>query len=428
MAETLNEITTRVGSLLSSTNRVEAPFIRVKMGDYSFGVYEGKMDGMTHDGLYKTTTEKFPNYVQSLDVKKINGSVNTYNLTLKYPIGHDDDPNFFEKLFSSISSDRKISIDYGDFNLLNYIYKDEDAIITNVGSQFDIKNSVITYTVSAVSASKLAISSCHHFPAFSGKPSDKIKEILKRNSEYHLLEVFTGMTESNIDELVAGNDQGGVTVPACVNISALDYISKLVSYMVPVGSSKTSVKSDSVFVITSYEDTTGKYGGPYLKVQQIERDKSVLDSLCTYTIDIGYPTANLVNNFRISNQDNWSIYYDYNMANKASNYITRVDDKGNEVKEFSPLLTGTKFEIEPNDKTWWTNVTEFPIQAEMDIKGLLKPAILCTYVRLNIWFYGRKHAASGYYIITKHEDHISGDGYYTSLGLQRVSGDDGSGY
>lgn len=39
-------------------------------------------------------------------------------------------------------------------------------------------------------------------------------------------------------------------------------------------------------------------------------------------------------------------------------------------------------------KSWWTQVTQFPIQATLVIKGLLRPAILMTYVRLNVVFYG----------------------------------------
>ena len=43
-----------------------------------------------------------------------------------------------------------------------------------------------------------------------------------------------------------------------------------------------------------------------------------------------------------------------------------------------------------------------------------------TYVRLNIWLYGKKHIHSGLYIITKQVDRIDGDGYKTTLNLQRI--------
>ena len=42
MAEVTRE-SNRVASLLASTNRVEAPFVRVSIGNYSFGVFERKL-------------------------------------------------------------------------------------------------------------------------------------------------------------------------------------------------------------------------------------------------------------------------------------------------------------------------------------------------------------------------------------------------
>lgn len=421
MAGTVSDIAIHSSSLLSSTSRVEVPFVRVKMGDFTFGVYEGKPKGLTHNGIYKSSSEIFPNYIQGMEIKKINGAVNQYTIKLKYPITPDDDPNFFEKIFSSVSTTRRINIEYGDFNLTNYIYKDEEAIITKVNSNFDIKSSVIDYTIEAVSATKLLLTSVFTFPGFTGKPSDKIKQILKNNSKYHLLEVFTGMNLGNIDSLIASNDKSGVSVPTETNISALDYISKLVSYMNPIGIPNDSIKQGSIFVVNTFEDSSM---GPYLKVQQVSASPSSLSSLCTYYVDIGYPTANIITSFNINTPYNWSIYYDYNMNNKSTNYVTRINDQGKEEKVYSPLLTGTKYNIDASDKQWWTNVTEFPIQATIKLKGLLKPAILMSYLKLNIWFYGRKHIASGYYIITSHTDNIDMSGYFSTLTLTRVAGDD----
>lgn len=48
-----------------------------------------------------------------------------------------------------------------------------------------------------------------------------------------------------------------------------------------------------------------------------------------------------------------------------------------------------------------------------------------TYVKLNVWFYGRKHISSGYYIITSQTDNIDTSGYFTTLGITRVAGDEG---
>lgn len=51
-------------------------------------------------------------------------------------------------------------------------------------------------------------------------------------------------------------------------------------------------------------------------------------------------------------------------------------------------------------------MTQFPIKATMTIKGLLRASILMSYIRVNVYFFGRKHTSSGIYAITKQEDKI----------------------
>ena len=102
-------------SLLGSTSRIETPYIKVTFGSlangYTFGVYR-KVNNTdkTLDGFYSSVKEIYPNYIQSLQITKINGQVNTYILNLDYPVTQDDDPNFFEKIFSSVSKTRKNNI------------------------------------------------------------------------------------------------------------------------------------------------------------------------------------------------------------------------------------------------------------------------------------------------------------------------------
>jgi len=414
-------------SLLASTSRVEAPFVYVKIGGYEFGVYEQPTGGVGSNKFYKNVAEKYPNYVQSLDITKINGTVNQYTLNISYPVTNDVDPNFFDKIFSSVSSNRKVIFSYGDFSLPNYIYRNEEAIITGVTEQFDIKKSVINYTVSAVSSAHLTLSGSYFFKYRANtKPSDVIKEILY-NNEYHLLDVFTGMKDKAIvltNNFISSNDKP-VNIEACSNISVLEYISKLVNMMIPVGTADSSVKSSSIYTLTTYEDTSSELGGPYFKVEKIETSIKSLNSLCTYSIDIGYPTANIVTDFTINQNDNWSILFDYSMNSGNTDYIKTINAQGKEEYKYSPLLTGVQYTLRDYDKTWWTKVTEFPIQAEIRLKGLLRPAILMTYVKLNVWFYGRKHISSGYYIITSQKDKIDANGYFTTLGITRVAGDEG---
>ena len=46
-----------------------------------------------------------------------------------------------------------------------------------------------------------------------------------------------------------------------------------------------------------------------------------------------------------------------------------------------------------------------------------------SYVRLNVFFFGKKHISSGLYIVTKQQDDISAGGFRTTLNLLRISGD-----
>ena len=46
-----------------------------------------------------------------------------------------------------------------------------------------------------------------------------------------------------------------------------------------------------------------------------------------------------------------------------------------------------------------------------------------SYIRVNVYYYGRKHISSGVYVVTKQEDNVSTNGYFTTLSLLRVKGD-----
>ena len=65
-------------------------------------------------------------------------------------------------------------------------------------------------------------------------------------------------------------------------------------------------------------------------------------------------------------------------------------------------------------------MVNFPLSATLRIKGLLKPAVLMSYVYIDARFFGQKHYSTGYYMITKQVDEISSSGYRTTLSLQRV--------
>ena len=75
------------------------------------------------------------------------------------------------------------------------------------------------------------------------------------------------------------------------------------------------------------------------------------------------------------------------------------------------------------NKTWWTSVTQYPIKATLQLQGLLRPAMLMTYVKLNVYFFGNKHISSGLYVVTKQIDQVFRGGYRTTLSLTRIKGD-----
>ena len=103
-------------SLLSSQARIQVPWVKVTIGSYTFGVFtkSARQEAKNDQGFYKAYNVQYPNYVKSLNIVKINGQVNQYALTINYPVRAEDDPNFFEKVFSSVNNTRKIVFTYGD--------------------------------------------------------------------------------------------------------------------------------------------------------------------------------------------------------------------------------------------------------------------------------------------------------------------------
>lgn len=409
-------------SLLSNPVRVMTPFIKVSIGDYDFGVFsKTSKREITPDGIYKIYNFQYPNYIQSLQVTKINGQVNQYTLVIKYPITDSSDPNFFEKVFSSVSKTRKIVFSYGDLSAPKFLYRNEEAIITDVKNNFDINSAVIQYNVSAVSSARLATAGAHNFagPEFTGnhKPSDIILKLLKRNSTYGLLDIFTGMrsAEYAVEKgLIPTNDKI-VNLIAKQNMNTLDYIKYLVSNM------RNGIDK-SLYAMVVRDDTSDTFNGPYF---QIVNTTVASDSLDTFVLDIGYPSENVVTSFTIDNNESYSILYDYSKRLNTNEYITRIADDGTPSTIYSPNITSANDQqvTHSNDINWWKNVTEYPISASLSLKGVLRPAILMSKVRLNVLFYGRAHISSGTYIINKQVDTISTDGCWTQLNLVRVDGD-----
>lgn len=410
-------------SLLQNPIRVSTPFIKVIIGDYTFGVFKHSEDvKKDNNGAYRIHSFQYPNYVQSLKVVKINGKVNTYELTIKYPITESNDPNFFEKVFSSVSKSRKIVFTYGDLSAPKFMYKKEEALITNVNNSFDLSGSTITYIVSAVSSCALATAGGFNFVTseYVGlhQPSSIIKRLLKNNSQFGLLDIFSGMKNMNLVESLGliQSDDKIVELNAKTNINILDYLQYLVESM------RKSSNESGIYKLVVMDDTSDVLSGPYFKVVSASASG---DSLDTYSLDIGFPSDNVVTSFSINNNESFSILYNYSKSLNTNEYVTRIQDDGTEVKIYSPNISSTNDEqiTYSNDATWWENVTQYPITASVTLKGLLRPAILMSKVRLNVLFYGKAHISSGQYIINKQVDTINSEGCWTTLSLVRIGGD-----
>ena len=419
-------------SLLSSGARVQVPWIKVTIGNYTFGVYsrvgvEKKNDNDFYQSTYHV---QYPNFVQSLDITKINGQVNQYTLALSYPVTQTDDPNFFEKVFSSVSKTRKIVFSYGDMSMPTYIYREEEAIITKIQTQFDLRSGVINYTVNAVSSAALNAGSNWTFQGGNFRPSERIKEIFN-NTKYGLQKLFTGMNKSNIDYLIPSDDKQ-VSIEPKRNISALDYITYLVSCMIPSSFTIPQHAATDIYVLTMHDDTTfdDEYRdtlvehGSYFKIERVSYKTNKSDAM---QIDIGFGnTGTIVTAFSVSDDENYSLLYDYNDKIEVSPYVKRLDNNGNWIDVWSPGISSSNnyFATRPSDITWWTKVTKYPIKASITVQGLLRPAILMSYVRLNVIFPGgHKHISSGLYLVTQQKDRIDSSGYRTTLSLTKISGD-----
>lgn len=414
-------------NLISGTSRVVTPFIKVKLDNYIFGVYS-KSD---REKIEKYTYQKviYPNYIQDLTITKINGQVNQYELTIIYPITHGQDPNFFEKIFSKVSKTRKISFSYGDVSMpYEYTYRDEEALITKIKTKFDTNGSKITYLVSAISTGKLSSVGNYSFEPTFEKPSEIIKEILY-NKKYGLQDLFYGMKNKQLNEqerLILDDDKK-VQIKAKENISITDYLVYLVSIMSRADVSSTSLEKSDLYTIVYVDDTSGKFGGPYFRINRCDK---IVDTDDTYLIDIGFPSQNVVTNFEVEDDETFSLYYDYQGKLNPEQFVDRIGDDGKIERVYAPILSSNSVNhtTTEEDKSWWSKVTKFPIKASITLKGLIRPAVLMSKIKLNVYYYGKKHISSGIYTVTQEKDTISASGFLTTLSILRIDSVDEEDY
>ena len=311
-------------SLLGNTARVEIPFIKVTFGDldsgYTFGVYQKISGQQNTQGVYQSAKIIYPNYVKSLSIEKINGQVNQYTLNIVYPIRPGDDPNFFEKVFGSVSKSRKIIFSYGDLAIPDYVYRNEQAIITDIRGNFDLRSNVISYTVSAVSSATLGYAGSFSFAGGVDKPSNIIKTLLETPS-YGLTDIFYGMRGLSAEQLaqfgLLDSSDKAVELEAKDNIAILDYLKYLVYCMVPDGSNPNNNNTNDIYLLTIHDDVLGeisadekveKLGGPYFKVTRL--NAAAVEYSDAYELVIGAPSKDIILNFSVTDDETYAIYYD----------------------------------------------------------------------------------------------------------------------
>jgi hypothetical protein len=198
--------------------------------------------------------------------------------------------------------------------------------------------------------------------------------------------------------------------------------------MSPASSSQGNINNE-IYILTLHDETvqdtlysnTPSLGGPYMKVTKTSH---IIERADAYEIDVGYNTSTIVQAFSIEQQENWAMLYNYNSELSPSTYVRRLDKYGGWIDEYAPMATSgnNRFLTREEDKVWFTKMTKYPISASIRVLGLLRPAQLMQYVRLNVYFPGgNKHVSSGLYIITKQVDEINSSGYFTNLSLTRIS-------
>lgn len=410
--------------LLGNTSRVETPFIAVQIGDYHFGIFT-KVSGTKEFAGYQKYL--YPNFVHSLNIVKVNGAVNTYTLSLKYQIKPGDDPNFLEKVFSKQSRTRRMILSYGDYSSPSFLYKQEGCTITDIKSSIEFDSSAISYTITAISDALSLKAGTFNFPRRVAKPSDIIKNLLYTKS-YGIQDVFYGMRDPDLvtSKGFIASDDKEVVIEAKNGMTIFDYLNYLVSCMSPSSSTNLSVIQTARYTFVIHDDYKGEIGGPYFTVSRINTSSKLYNQLNIYEVDIGYPGVDPVLQFSIDDDQTYSILYNYSKDIEQSDYIYRIDNNGEIETIYSPTISNntTEYKTTEADKIWWTSVTQYPIKATLTIKGLLRAAVLMSYVKINVYFYGQKHLSSGIYLITKQQDSINDTGYRTTLSLIRIAGDE----
>ena len=103
-----------------------------------------------------------------------------------------------------------------------------------------------------------------------------------------------------------------------------------VEYIVDGGETKIGIESTVVKVIDGIPTILrpGKITPVYKKQEHSE----------AYEIDIGFPTSNIIMAFNIENNENYSIYYNWQSKLTDNEYVLRLNDDGEWEKELQKII------------------------------------------------------------------------------------------
>lgn len=387
------------------TTCVEAPFGEVTIAGVKFGTY-------TVANHYTS----YPNYIQSINILKTNGTLNEYTINLIHQISPGDNPNYIAELLSA-QGYNKIKISYGDAASGRY-FQDIEALLTDVKTSFDFTSNTISYTISASSLSYVTATTKLNFPAVTDKPSNVIKNLIT-DKVLALTDYFTGMKDINrVSELglIPSNDKV-VEISAVTNKTIVEYLSYLTALMVNENDDLAN-KSTYYLVLNDLDSAQGNT----FKIKEIISG-NLKPSDFMYEVDVGYPDKNMIFDFNVTTNYGWVAAYE--TANKIVNYNYDMDSSGNihrqqALNTITATTSASDFRIDENT---WKQLTRFPITATLTTKELIAPIMLLNYIRINNYYFGQKRLTSGLYIVTEQQDIISGNGCRTILGLTRVASD-----
>ena len=395
----------QVRKIQSLDSLIAAPFITCEFGGVQFGL---------RNKYNSQTQTRDIQYVTSLSIdKRASGSVNMYTMNFVYVVTPGADPNYIDLLIST-AQDRKIIFSYGDSSQPEYSYNKEQAIITKITPNINISSASIAYTFTATSSIALSYSVARNYPKRGVmKPSDAIFQLLY-GEDNGLLDLFQGMRSREKVQSrgwICTNDIA-VDIDAKQDISPLNYLRYLLSLMRSV---------DDSFYAMLIHDEPETEDGPYFEIVNSLLHQGA-GTTYSVDIDVGYPSDTPVYQFTPSQDTSLALITAY-QGKFDKPRVININDMGQPEVTETPSLAIKNGHASPELVQWWKSMTTYPVKATLKVRGLIKPSILCDYLKINIYFFGQKYNYSGYYMVVAQKDTIDLSGYSTELSLIRVEGE-----